>query len=822
MSGLPVHVPTNKSGSNPPQAHPLVPSCARPPALTAALEFTAFGWSAGFSCDPQHRDKYPPWHTHSDDRAGKVPNEPWRRWQKEKATPEQLIALHAQYPHSNPIVFTGPISGIGMFDVDNESCRRILYEIFKGTPPPTVEFTTPNGGHRYVYRLPWSSGVNSRSYKAEVGKLDWLYTDKLSVMPPGVGINGSLYAWVPGRAPGQIEIPELSMEVRAFLLKRPYQKRGPGGGNGGAVPTDKERALALRRARGVCRGFRPAVQGEGGHNQLFAVCCVLASIPGLSRADAMDVVMELYAPRCIPPFTDRGEVWHKVSDAWLTGGVRPDPEPRGPHNGHTVATLGEVVPRTLDQVERKCGAEASAGPGLRVVREDDGPAEANDQDDEPEPDRNGKSRNIAQCDAASLNGEASGGELVPECQDDRSSEKVPPKERKRTKKVDSVASDNGVSYRTEKGTPEGGEGGSDKPLSPAEASAGQPPPINATRGKQPSSRGPRGGGRRPDNADQVEPPQPLTGFFTFSSEDVLPAEWFFEPFVPSSLVTLLVGEAGSGKTTFTALLMTKARHTIVFPGEEDVRRTALPRALASGVDPGKLTWVPAHYDWTMPGAKGDLVRLIREKVADLVIFDTLDDYLHDSINENDNLNIRKVLQALREVAEETGAAVVVIRHPGKAAGNVMVASRAWGNHPRAIIRFVKDHDVKDQGTIHAHKPPLGRDFPPTAYNLVEGNGAFKRFQLGSEVDPVKARESLEVADRLDRHRINQTEQWLRGVLADGPMVLQDIYLLADKVKHPERMIQRAAERIGVVFTRSGKGKNHKSTWSLPTEPPASE
>jgi len=57
----------------------------------------------------------------------------------------------------------------------------------------------------------------------------------------------------------------------------------------------------------------PAVSGQGGHNQAFAVACVLVQGFGLSPQEALPILHE-YNQRCQPPWSDN-ELLHKLEGA---------------------------------------------------------------------------------------------------------------------------------------------------------------------------------------------------------------------------------------------------------------------------------------------------------------------------------------------------------------------------------------------------------------------------------------------------------------------------------------------------------------------------
>ncbi len=80
----------------------------------------------------------------------------------------------------------------------------------------------------------------------------------------------------------------------------------------------------VERARRYVAKMPPAVSGQHGHDQTFAVACALIQGFGLSRAEAEPLLRE-YNTRCEPSWSDR-ELAHKLTSA---ESAAPPPEGRG-------------------------------------------------------------------------------------------------------------------------------------------------------------------------------------------------------------------------------------------------------------------------------------------------------------------------------------------------------------------------------------------------------------------------------------------------------------------------------------------------------------
>jgi hypothetical protein len=307
-------------------------------------------------------------------------------------------------------------------------------------------------------------------------------------------------------------------------------------------------------------------------------------------------------------------------------------------------------------------------------------------------------------------------------------------------------------------------------------------------------------------------PQPRS----FTAADAKKVRWFFGSWIPRGFVTLLVGEPSAGKSTFGAHLVSHAKRALVFPGDEPIHEAVIPRLVKAGANLENVGFCPASDGWEFPRHRDRLIQWIKQNKAELVLIDPLDNYLGEGIDENKNLDVRSVLDALSRVAEETGAAIVIIRHPGKAKDNILAGSRAFGWHPRVIVRLAADPDDRNRGVIDVLKCSLGR-WPATHHYNLEGEGENpKRFILGGEVEKGRAREQAEVPERRERRKIDRGADLLLSLLGNGQeMESRLIYKKAEDERLSERTMGYAAERLGVKERREGFGVQHRCMWSLP-------
>jgi len=306
------------------------------------------------------------------------------------------------------------------------------------------------------------------------------------------------------------------------------------------------------------------------------------------------------------------------------------------------------------------------------------------------------------------------------------------------------------------------------------------------------------------------------GTLQFTRKDVLKPEWFWQPWIAKNVYTLVIGQSSAGKSTFGAFLASMARRSIILPGEESIKHCCLKRCIKNSVDLRKVRWIPASEHWLFPRDTDKLIRLVEQDGADFLLVDPIDSYLEDGYDEDKNIPMRRFLDTFSKTAEATGAAIVCVRHPGKDPRNLIAGSRAFRNHPRAVLQLTADPLTKDKGILEPYKPPLGIRTPPHLYDLEGKQGEPRRFVLGGLAPAHQALEATEVGDRLLLKKIDQAADLLKHLLDGGtPMDGKEIYARAKEEQISDTTLYRAGERLGVKVQRKGTRQATKTVWWLP-------
>jgi len=216
----------------------------------------------------------------------------WKHRQETRATLDEIVDdLTGGF---NIARVNGMISQRAVFDFDDID----FAEEFAGRYPHLcrVISLTRRGIHIH-FRT--SKPVKSRHFK----DFDLLAEGSLTLLPPSI-VEDHEYRWIEDYEPSN-GYPEFPYHL---LPEQPVQNvpQMP-------VVTCSDRQRRIWRAEKYLAVMEPAVSGKGGHNQLFKAACVCTQKFGLTREEALPLLLN-YNDRCEPPFTEKGVI-HKLDDA---------------------------------------------------------------------------------------------------------------------------------------------------------------------------------------------------------------------------------------------------------------------------------------------------------------------------------------------------------------------------------------------------------------------------------------------------------------------------------------------------------------------------
>lgn len=323
------------------------------------------------------------------------------------------------------------------------------------------------------------------------------------------------------------------------------------------------------------------------------------------------------------------------------------------------------------------------------------------------------------------------------------------------------------------------------------------------------------GGEAPTPPAKQKPAAPEFIFRRGSEIKATSTDWFDRPWIFKRELIAVVGGRGTGKSTYGAYLVSKSRMAVILPGTEgSVDGCVIPRLLAQGVDLDRTSILETD-GLTMPSRYARLLSHMKDVRADLLLIDPMDDFLDLGIHPNSE-EVRPALKAFQRIAQETGAAVVGIRNPGKAKDNVCRNNTAWGDVPRRILQLIPGGGPGCRSLITCYKPGKGTPPPPTYYDLVStGPESAPVFKLCEMVSAGEAEVAMTVQDRMERKKLDVACDFIRAALAEGEQEAGWVLRGALALGLGTSTMYLAKDRMGVTLRAEGGGKNAAHYWVPP-------
>jgi putative DNA primase/helicase len=320
-------------------------------------------------------------------------------------------------------------------------------------------------------------------------------------------------------------------------------------------------------------------------------------------------------------------------------------------------------------------------------------------------------------------------------------------------------------------------------------------------------------------------------------------DWLWPGWLPAGKLTILAGAAGTGKTTLALGLgavittagrwpdgaaSTKKGNVLVWSSEDVADDTLVPRLIASGADLTRCHFIEGivqHGESVPFDPSQDIPELHRavERIggAALLIIDPIVSAVAGDMHRAND--VRRSLQAVVDFAEAHSCAVIGITHfakggAGKAPQDRVIGSQAFGALARMVLVTAKEEGSARRVLARA-KSNIAPDDGGVAYSLdlvaIEGGIAATRAAWEGVIEGT-AREILGAVeyDETDVGGERQdAEQFLRDLLADGPLSTKQIKIDASGAGYSWRTIERAKRDLGIEASKAGMKDGWQ--WFLP-------
>jgi RecA-family ATPase len=256
---------------------------------------------------------------------------------------------------------------------------------------------------------------------------------------------------------------------------------------------------------------------------------------------------------------------------------------------------------------------------------------------------------------------------------------------------------------------------------------------------------------------------------------------------------------------------------VILSAEDGLADTIKPRLETAGADCSKILELSTLSDGdggerllSIPGDIDKLERGISRVGAKLVIIDPLVAFMQADSNKDNE--VRKALSPLKNMAERTGVAVVMVRHLNKSESDKAIY-RGGGSigivgAARCGLAVAKDRDNEDLRVLASTKENLSRKAASLSYTVIEENNnplVEWRGEIHHSADDL-----LATSDFKPEKQSDVAEKFLRETLANGPMQATEVKELAENEGIATRTLDRAKTKAGV----ESKKRDGSWWWSI--------
>lgn len=316
--------------------------------------------------------------------------------------------------------------------------------------------------------------------------------------------------------------------------------------------------------------------------------------------------------------------------------------------------------------------------------------------------------------------------------------------------------------------------------------------------------------------------------------------WLWEYRIARGKLTIIAGEPGVGKSTISQKIAADVSRGVALPGdvarnaadvvmlnaEESAGDTLRPRLESMGADldhvhlldgvEGKFGVRPLALSSADDLEVLELV--VQERRAALVIIDVLQAFLGAGVDMNRANEMRAVMSALKDMAERTGAAIVILCHFNKGLSSSDITRIIGSVDIVAAVRCVmvvgRDPDCPDdraRGVIARGKSNLPGQ--PPAYGYALDGGSLTWGEERADVTSAQLLAPRPVDADGKRSAVGEAVAFLREFLAAGPRLMSEVEAAAERRGIMPRTLRRAAENLPV--TRAKEGFSGRWRWGLP-------
>ena len=317
---------------------------------------------------------------------------------------------------------------------------------------------------------------------------------------------------------------------------------------------------------------------------------------------------------------------------------------------------------------------------------------------------------------------------------------------------------------------------------------------------------------------------PRADVVSLAGVEPMRTEWIWRQWIPAGTMSLLDGDPGLGKSTITIDLAARISNgwalppvlssapvyrpanVVMMSAEDDLQRTIRQRVGAADADLHRLHVITSmDNNDRLPELPKDIPaiqRVVEKLDASLLVIDPLAAFIGQGVDTHRDSDVRRCLHRLARMAEESGVAVLLVRHLTKEAGKI---AKYRGGGSIGIIgaarsaMIVAEHPKDDCCVLASTKSNLGPTPGSLQYRIRSARDTSNIEWLGST--PLSANDLVLAKPAKQSPKVDQCVELLLDMLADKPIGAKEATARCTKAGFSDSTIKRARKKAKVAISK---------------------
>ncbi len=316
--------------------------------------------------------------------------------------------------------------------------------------------------------------------------------------------------------------------------------------------------------------------------------------------------------------------------------------------------------------------------------------------------------------------------------------------------------------------------------------------------------------------------------------------WLAPSRIALGKLNVIEGHPGTGKSTITmgiAADLTRGRplfggshpieasDVVILTAEDGLGDTVKPRVLAAGGDTARIHAIESitlngdDRSVSIPEHLPAIRELIIAAEAKVFIVDPLNAFMGGEINSFKDHDVRRALAPLARLAEETGCAVILVRHLTKATQGSAITAGGGSigiiGAARTALLVAADPEQPRRGILAVVKCNLAARAPSLSFEIAPTGEDSSRIEWRGECSHTADGLIAAGRDQEEKGAMQEAIDFLKHELRAGPTAKKQLSARAQEECISKPTLDRAATRLNVIRTKD-KAFQGVTMWALPS------